>query len=76
MPLFSKRQINKRLELDDGYDVNVEIVPEDLLPSSKIGILRLREKETEPPEKKEPKLLPGSKSFLMFPEEPEPEKSE
>ncbi len=55
----------------------LEILPENLLPSSKIGIIRLREKEVEPHEQKDPALLPGSKSGGIFiPKKAEPEKSE
>ena len=50
-----------------------EVIPQDLLPSSKIGLLHLRSEETEPPKEKRFKLLPGSKSNAMeiIPEEAE-----
>ena len=48
------------------------LIPQELLPSSKIGLLHLRSEETEPLEGKKFKLLPGSKSAPMeiIPEEP------
>lgn len=61
------------LLLPPQEEVEEVVIPQDLLPSSKIGIIRLRSKETEPPKEKELKLLPGSKSapFELIPEEPE-----
>lgn len=76
MPLFKTEEI-KQLQSEGKGTERLEVIPQDLLPSSKIGILRLREKEADPPEEKAPKLLPGSKSGSIFiPEKPEAEKSE
>lgn len=75
MPVFRKRDIaNDKglLLLQDGEPEEGKIpdtpAKPDMFPSSKSGILRLREKEVEPPRAK---LLPGSKSFFVLPEQPE-----
>jgi autotransporter-associated beta strand protein len=75
MPLFTKEQI-KQLQSEGKETERLEVVPEDLLPSSKIGILRLPKKEVEPPEDKPLKLLPGSKSIDSILKDLQPEKSE
>ena len=66
-----------------GDDANLpELEKEDeageqeLLPSSKIGIFRLPAKEADPPKKKDPRLLPSSKSIDSILEEFVPENSE
>ena len=74
MPLFTKEQI-KHLKPEDEGAKEAEIVPKNLLPSSKTGLMRFREIEPEPPGEKQPKLLPGSKSGILIPEKAEPEKS-
>jgi len=66
-------------EIDKNWEAGHEKLPVDgeeeeskdqeLLPSSKIGILKLPQKET--PKKKDPKLLPGSKSVIVIPVEPD-----
>lgn len=67
MPVFTKEQLEKMRE----EEKKKEAAPENLLPSSKIGILRLPAKESEPPAQQKPKLLPGSKSGLFIPEKQE-----
>jgi hypothetical protein len=70
MPVFTEEQLKALKEAQSA-----EKEPE-LLPSSKIGILRLPKKEAEPPKKKDPKLLPSSKSIDSILEDLVPEKSE
>ena len=65
MPLFTKKQLEEMSESEKEGKL-----PE-LLPGSKIGILRLPTKESDPPVQIKPKLLPGSKSGALdlIPEE-------
>lgn len=69
MPLFTKEQIKELPPVEEDTEL-------ELLPSSKIGILRLPKKEAEPPKKKDPKLLPSSKSIDSILKDLVPEKSE
>lgn len=76
MPLFTEEQIDSRTGSDSITELEKqEPAPENLLPSSKIGILRLPTKESEPPAQKKIKLLPGSKSIDSILKDLEPEKS-
>jgi len=78
MPIFTKEQLDSRTGADSILPVleEQEPAPENLLPSSKIGILRLPKKEVEPPEDKPLKLLPSSKSIDSILKDLQPEKSE
>ncbi len=78
MPIFTKEQLDSRSGADSILPAleEQEPSPEYLLPSSKIGILRLPKKEVDPPQEKATKLLPGSKSFRVIPKEPESDRSE
>lgn len=51
MPIFTKEQLDTRTGADSILPVleEQEPAPENLPPSSKIGILQLREKEADPP---------------------------
>ena len=76
MPLFTEKQLDSRTGSDSITELEKEEpAPENLLPSSKIGILRLPTKESEPPAQKKIKLLPGSKSIDSILKDLEPEKS-
>ncbi len=77
MPLFTEEQIDSKTGADSILPTleEQEPAPENLLPSSKIGILRLPTKESEPPAQKKLKLLPGSKSIDSILKDLEPEKS-
>ena len=78
MPVFSTRKTNEEvdsmLKLLDGSGESEAKREESLLPSSKIGIIRLPEVQTE--EEDPPRLLPGSKSFNFLLDNPELKKSE
>ena len=69
MPLFTKDQIRELPALEEQED-------RELLPSSKIGILKLPQKEDEPSKKNDPKLLPSSKSIDWILDNPNRKKSE
>ena len=69
MPLFTKDQIKELPALEQQAD-------RELLPSSKIGILKLPHKEAEPSKKNDPKLLPSSKSIDWILDNPNRKKSE
>lgn len=77
MPIFTEEQLDSRTGADSILPAleEKEPAPENLLPSSKIGILRLPTKESEPPAQKKIKLLPGSKSIDSILKDLEPEKS-
>ncbi len=80
MPVFSKRKTNEEVDsmmkLLDGSGESEAKREESLLPSSKIGIIRLPEVQTEDEEEDPPRLLPGSKSFNFLLDNPELKKSE
>jgi hypothetical protein len=78
MPLFTKEQLDSRTGADSILPAleEEEPAPGNLLPSSKIGILRLPKKEGKPVEKKDIKLLPGSKSIDSILDNPNRKKSE
>lgn len=77
MPIFTREQLDSRPGSDSITEAEKrESAPENLLPSSKIGILRLPKKEVEPPEDKPLKLLPGSKSIDSILKDLQPKKSE
>ena len=77
--VFSTRQAESMAEKDSILPEleGVEEAPgQELLPSSKVLLLRLPEKEADPAKKKDPKLLPSSKSIDsildgLVPENPE-----
>jgi hypothetical protein len=57
MPIFTKEQLDSRTGSDSITEIEKkEPAPENLLPSSKIGILRLPKKESEPSEEEETDL--------------------
>lgn len=68
MPLFTMEEVD-RATIDDQIKARDRRTAADF-------ILPPVELEAEPPEEKELKLLPGSKSSIVIPVEPEPEKSE
>jgi autotransporter-associated beta strand protein len=78
MLIFTREQLDSRTGADSILPIleEQEPAPENHLPSSKIGILRLPKKEVEPPEDKPLKLLPGSKSIDSILKDLLPEKSE
>lgn len=69
MPLFTKDQIREIPALEEPAD-------RELLPSSKIGILKLPRDDADPSKKKDPKLLPSSKSIDWILDNPNRKKSE
>lgn len=53
-----------------------EVMDQDLLPSSKIGILEFPSEEPGEPDQKDPRLLPSSKSIDWILDNPKREKPE